>query len=324
MVVGHPAHGPWPLLLTLAGVMAVWPLVATVSANEPDRQPQTVSVIRPPTASAGAWVATALSGAAQVAGLGGAVVVVDTDGIWPVRMLRDGQWRQLLGIPLGVSVADGVGTSVDDGFVVAGVEEGRSVLFRYNASGRFQGATTVFGVEAGVVIDVGGQTVVFDATRPEAVVVGSGLVALPGTVSDAAVGGGLTILTTDGEIHRAENLGEAWTPLGSGFVALVGEDPVYAVGSSASIGLVRVMRDGTLLTLERAPVGPTVTWGGSPAIYDWSTDSVWALSETGWGGISLWESDGFVGDFVGMIDGASIPSVVGVTERGLTVWQRSG
>lgn len=304
--------------------MAVWPLVATVSANEPGRPLPTVSVVRPPTASAGAWVANALAEGAQVAGLGGVVVVVDTDGIWPVRRLRDGEWRQLLGIPLGVSVADGVGTAVDDGFVVAGVDEDRSVLFRYSPTGRFGGATTIFGVEAGVVVGVGSETVVFDATRPEAAVVGAGRLALPGTVIDAAVGDGLTILTANGDIHHAENLDEAWTTLGSGFESLVGSDPVYAVGSSASVGLVRVINDGSLLRLEGAPVGPTVTWDASPAVYDWSTDSVWVLSESGWDRVPLWGSQGFVGDFVGMVDGAPVPSVLGVTERGLTIWQRPG
>lgn len=323
VVVGRQDHRPWPVLGALAGVLLAWPVVATVSANEPDRPPPVFSVVRPPTATAGAWAAIAVEGVdTRVAGLDGTVVAVDSEGMWPVRMLRDGEWRQLLGMPLGVSVADGVGTAVEDGFVVAGVADDRTVLFRYDSSGRFQGATTVFGVEAGVVSSVAGSTVIFDAGRPEAVFVGGETVTLPGTVVDAASGNGLTVLTVDGAVHHTNDLGATWTNLGSGYTALVGEEPVYAVGSSASIGVARVTDDGSLVRLEGAPVGPTVAWGGRPAVYDWSTDSVWAQTETGWERIPIWGSHGFVGDFVAMIDDTTAPSVLGITQRGLTVWQR--
>lgn len=323
VAIGSQDHRPWPVLAVLAGVLLAWPLVATVSANEPERPPPAVSVVRPPTATAGVWVATSVEGIdPRVVGLDGTVVAVDSEGMWPVRMLRDGEWRQLLGMPLGVSVAEGVGTAMDDGFVVAGVADGRTVLFGYDSSGRFQGATTVFGVEAGVVSHVAGKTVLFDAARPEAVVVGGATLTLPGTVVDAAPGTGLTVLTSAGVVHHTSDFGTTWTALGSGYAALVGTEPVYAVGSSASVGLVRVTDEGTLVRLEGAPVGPTVTWGASPAVYDWSTDSVWALGEGGWDRIPIWGSHGFVGDFVEMIDGTSAPSVLGITRRGLTVWQR--
>ena len=316
---------PWPVLFVLAGLLLAWPVVAAVSATESEPPPQAVSVVRPPTVATGDWLATAVQGVeTRVAGLGGTVVAVDSDGMWPVRLLRDGEWRQLLGLPLGVSVAEGVGTAVDGGFVIAGVGEERTVLFRYDTEGRFQGATTIFGVEAGVISHVAGMTVAFDAVRPVAVVVGVGTIPLPGTVVDAAAGDGLTLLTVDGVVHHTSDLGETWTTLGTGYATLVGVDPVYAVGSSASVGLGRVTDDGRLDRLEGAPVGPTVTWGDRPAVYDWSTDSVWALSETRWDRIPIWGSHGFVGEFVAMIDGSTVPSVLGITERGLTVWQRSG
>lgn len=324
-VLARPDRRHWPTLGTLAALLLAWPVVALGSAAQPEPPPPPVAVVRPPTASAGAWVPSALgSGETTVAGLGSAVVAVDADGIWPVRLLRDGEWRRLLGMPLGVQVAPGVGTAVSDGFVVAGVEAGRTVLFRYDTAGRFLGATTLFDVEAGVLATVEGETVVFDVSAARAVVVGSGLIALPGTVVDVAVGAGLTILTADGLVHHSTDRGASWNPLAEGYVALVGVDPVYAVGATASVGLARITAGRSVDRLDGAPAGPTVTWDDRPAVYDWSTDSVWTLSETGWERIPLWQSDGFVGAFVSLIDGASVPSVLGVTERGPAVWQRQG
>lgn len=318
-------RGHWPTRATLAAVMLAWPLVALASAFQPEPSLPPMAVVRPPTASADGWIPSALGAVeTRVAGLGGGVVAVDVDGIWPVRLLRDGVWRQLLGMPLGVVVAPGVGVAADSGFIVAGVEESRTVLFRYDSAGRFHGATTVFEVEAGVLGAVGGQTVVFDVATTRAVVVGSHTIELPGVVVDVAGGSGMTILTTDGRVHHSDDMGASWLTLGEGYSALVGSDPVYAMGATASVGLARMTVDRTLERVDGAPSGPTVSWGERPAVYDWSTDSVWALSETGWERIPLWESEGFVGEFVSLIDGVAVPSVLGVTERGLAVWQRPG
>lgn len=320
-----PSDRHWLALGTVAAVMLAWPLVALGSALRPEPPLPPTAVVRPPTSPEEGWIPSTLGAEeTRVAGLGGAIVAVDADGIWPVRLLRDGVWKRLLGMPLGVAIAPGVGVGIEGGFIVAGVEEARTVLFRYDSAGRFQGATTVFDVEAGVVGAAGGQLVVFDVATARAVVAGSHTIELPGVVIDAAGSSGVTILTSDGVVHHSDDGGASWTTLGEGYSALVGSDPVYAVGATASVGLSRMTVDRTLERVDGAPAGPTVGWGDRPAVYDWSTDSVWALSGTGWERIPLWESDGFVGEFVSLIDGVAVPSVVGVTERGLAVWQRPG
>ncbi|MDX1447529.1 MAG: hypothetical protein R3246_00565 [Acidimicrobiia bacterium] len=315
-----PAPRRRGLLPGLAAVALCWPVVALVSSADPEPPPPRPAIVAPPTAAAGTWqVAPLATDDVRVAALGGVVVAVHPDGIWPVSVLTAGTWQRLLGMPLAVEVAADVGTATTEGFLVAGVGEGRTVLYRYDHRGRFLGARTVFGVEAGVAVSAGSHLVVFDRERPQGVVAGGAGFESPGLIVDAAaVGQLLVVLDDDGVVHRSSDLGETWVELGSGFTELVGS--VYAVGASASVGIAQVTAEG-LVRLDGAPVGPTVAWGGSPAVYDWSTESVWQLTVEGWERVPLWRSRGFGAGYLSLVDGADAPTVLGQTERGTAVWQ---
>ncbi|MFP5331058.1 MAG: hypothetical protein ACLGHX_01645, partial [Acidimicrobiia bacterium] len=144
----------------------------------------------------------------------------------------------------------------------------------------------------------------------------------PGVVIDAAwAGTGVVVLTEDGEVFATERPGPTWVRVGGGMSALVGSDPVYAVGATASTGLARLGDE--LEPIPGAPLGPTVEWGGAPAVYDWSTDTVRILTADGWTPVRLWVSEGFTAEFVRLVDGAAQPTVVARGARGLALWTRA-
>jgi hypothetical protein len=262
----------------------------------------------------------------RVVGLGDAVVAVAKTGFWPVSLLLDGEWTRLLGFPAGLDVSSQVGVAVADGFVIGGVDDDRTVLFRFTSEGRFQGARTVFGIRAAAITAVGDTVVVFDVDRPLAAAVGPDLVPIttPGVVLDAAYdAGALVVLDREGAVHSSVDGGGAWQLLGSGYRAVMTTDGVHAVGESASVGINRYA-DGTLVRLEHAPWGPIAAWGDRLAVYDWSTESVWASTEEGWERLPLWASVGLDGAPAELVDGVANPTVVGVDVDGRTVlWRAS-
>lgn len=261
----------------------------------------------------------------RLVGFGDSVVAVSGTGLWPASILRDGAWRPLLGLPLSVDIAPSVGTTLDDGFVIVGVTGDRTVVFGFDGAGRFGGARTVFGVRAGVVSSHDGEVVVFDVDRPIAVISGPDRppMDVPGVVTDAAsAGDDLVVLDDTGAIHVTSDDGLTWTQLGTGYVGLVVAGEVYAVGASVSMGIHEYRGGEGLVRLERAPTGPAVSWGGRLAVYDWSADSAWIASASGWDRLALWKSGGFGGTPTGFLDGTSLPTVVGNDADGrFVMWQ---
>lgn len=320
IVIARPAR-PGPAMVAVAVALVVWPAAMVLSSSEPEAS-AFVPRLAPAPVTAGSWLVVPLADeATRVIGLGEVVVAVAADGMWPVSVLEDGVWRRLLGMPVGVELAPGIGAGTGDGFVVASVGDDRTVVFGYDQRGRFLGATTVFGVEAGVVFH-GEKTVVFDRHRPHGRVLGGENFGAPGVVIDAArAATGVVVLTEDGEVFATEQPGAAWVRIGDGVSALVGSEIVYAVGATAATGLTRVGDE--LEPIHDAPLGPTVEWGGAPAVYDWSTDTVRILTTDGWSAVRMWGSEGFTAEFVGVVDGAAGPTVVAREEQGLALWTRA-
>ena len=280
---------------------------------------------------------TALWGRAQplapsvdrVVGAGSAVLAVAPNETWPVSLLTDHGWRRLIGLPVGVELVPDVAVERPGGFAVVGVTDAGSVMFDFREDGRFAGARTIFDVTAGVVTGFGESVVLFDAGRPVAAVVAHGIdrMATPGVVVDAAADGvSLLVLVDDGSVHLSDDAGATWTLLGENFARLLTADTVVAIGVDATVGMNRFHPDLGLVRLEAAPRGPSVAWGSSIAVHDWSNDSVWlSKADGGWERLPLWSQHGFTGELAGMVDDAHVPTVVGVdADGGLVVWQTSG
>lgn len=262
---------------------------------------------------------------ARVVGFGSSVVAVTPGAIWPASLLRDGAWSKLHGLPLGFALVDDVGVERADGFSLIGVSGGKTIFFDFGTDGRFGGARTVRGVAAGAVTSLGDRTVVFDVERSVGRIVGERTdpIEAPGRVTGVAASDPwLVVLTSDGVVYATDDVGRTWSSLGEGFSALVSSEPVVAVGESAGVGLHRFEGERGLVRIERAPIGPTVSWGSEVAVHDWSNDSVWASSADGWQRIPLWSRDGFHGSFRTLVPGTDVPTVVGVSAMGeLAVWQ---
>lgn len=262
---------------------------------------------------------------ARVVGFGPSVVAVTPGAIWPVSLLRDGQWSKLHGLPPGYALVNGVGVERGDGFSLIGVSGDRSIFFDFGADGRFGGAHTVRDLVAGAVTLFGGRVVVFDTERPVGRIVGerSEPIEAPGKVTDVAASDPwLVVLTEDGVVHATADGGQNWSPLGEGFSGLVSTQPVVAIGESAGVGLHRFEGLRGLVRIDRAPIGPTVSWGSEVAVHDWSSESVWTLTPDGWQRIPLWSRDGFHGSFRTLVSGTDVPTVVGETATGeLAVWR---
>ncbi|MEX2278960.1 MAG: hypothetical protein WEA76_02600 [Acidimicrobiia bacterium] len=320
-----------PVAALLLAVVATWPSLAfSESPVRVPPPPDAAPAVEPPlSASPRVWdEPIEIDPSHRLVGFGQSVVSVTGTGLWPASILRDGVWRPLLGLPLSIEIAPGVGAVVDDGFLIVGVTGDRTVMFEFDVAGRFGGAHTVFGVRAGVVAAHQGDVVVFDVDRPLAVVSGpdSRRIQLPGVVTDAAsTDEGLVVLDNAGAIHVTSDGGVNWRPLGTGYAGLVEAGGVYAVGASVSKGIHEYRGDDGLVRLEGAPIGPTVSWGGRLAVYDWSADSAWVASASGWERLALWKSGGFGGTPTGFLDGTSLPTVVGVDADGrFVMWQALG
>jgi hypothetical protein len=265
----------------------------------------------------------------RVVGAGPAVLAVAPGETWPVSLLTEDSWKRLLGLPVGVELVPDFAVERPDGFAIVGVSGGSSVMFDFRVDGRFAGARTVFDLTAGVVTGFGESVVLFDAVRPVAASVADRVdrMTTPGVVIDAATEGtALLVLVDDGSVHLSEDGGRTWIVLGAHFQRLLAADTVVAVGADATVGMHRFDPALGLVRLDSAPRGPTVAWGPSIAVHDWSNDSVWlSKADGGWERLPLWSRHGFTGEFAGMVDGAPIPTVVGQDrDGGRMVWQASG
>ncbi|MEX1043945.1 MAG: hypothetical protein WD532_07260 [Acidimicrobiia bacterium] len=318
-----------PVVALVLAVAATWPSLAfSESPVRVPPPPGAAPAVEPPS-GARVWdEPIEIDPSHQLVGFGRSVVSVTGTGLWPASILQDRVWRPLLGLPLSIAIAPGVGAVVDRGFVIVGVTGDRTVMFGFDEAGRFEGAHTVFGVRAGAVAAHRGDVVVFDVDRPIAVISGpdSHGIEVPGVVVDAAsTDEDLVVLDATGAIHVTSDGGLNWRPLGSGFAGLVEAGGVYAVGASASKGIHEYRGDDGLTPLDPAPIGPTVSWGGRLAVYDWSADSAWVASASGWERLALWKSGGFGGTPTQLLDGTELPTVVGVDADGRTVmWQAGG
>lgn len=310
-------------VLAVGVVLAIWPAVPF--ATSPVPRAAVVGAGAPPVAApvaAGAiWTSpiplpTADS---RVVGVGDAVLAVAPTGLWPVSLLVGEEWRRLLGFPAGFTVADGVGASTGDGFVVAGVEADRTVLYRFSPDGRFTGARTLFGIRAGVLLTVGSTSMVFDEAARRAVVVGTAphIVELPGAVVAAVEKDGTAAIVTDGgDLYVTSDHGSTWEWRGEGFVDVVAADAIHAVGATASTGLHRLDADGWPVRRPHAPFGPTAGSREGIVVFDWSTSGAWVADSDGWRRIPFWNSAGFVGTFEGFVAGADTLTVVTVDADG--------
>jgi hypothetical protein len=336
----HPQTTPRPSLSPAAllafGVLTVvlaWPALPFAAA--PEVTDAAVAVAAPeigvPVSSAESlWsLPVALAPETeQIIGVGTFVLSVAPDGLWPLSLLgSDGQWQRLLGLSPSFQLTSDVAVASPGGFSVVGTGHDRSVVLNFREDGRFDGARTVFGIAAGALVQIGGEVVIFDQAESWGSRISETIASFPtpGPVVQAASSGSwLVILLADGSVHASANPVEEWQALGDGFVAVLQTDPVVLVGESASVGMHSFVPGSGLTRLERAPVGPTVAWGSSPAVFDWSTQGVWRLTDEGWERLPLWNRHGFGGTFEAMVDGVATPTVVGRDSEGrLAVWQAS-
>jgi hypothetical protein len=264
----------------------------------------------------------------QIIGVGTVVLAVAPDGLWPVSMLgSDGQWQRLLGLSPSFELTSDVAVPKPGGFSVVGSGHDRSVVLDFRHDGRFNGARTVFGIAAGALAQIEGEVVIFDQSEARGGRISENFVSFPtpGPVAQAAsTGGWLVILLADGSVHASNDPDGGWQALGDGFGAVLQTDPVVLVGESASVGLQTFDPGIGLTRLERAPFGPTVAWESAPAVYDWSTQGVWRLTDDGWARLPLWNRHGFGGTFGAMVDGVATPTVVGGDGEDLqAIWRAS-
>lgn len=301
----------------IAGVaLAVWPSIPfAVSPRPVPTAPAGAGApaVAPPAPGPGAlWAAPVAlpSGVERVVGVGRSTLALVPDAMWPVSLQVEDRWQRLLGLPMGSTI--GGAAAAGDGFVVAGVESDRTVLYRFSPSGRFAGARTVFGLRAGALVDAGSALVVFDAAAPTAVVLDAGRldIDVPGIVSAAAWADGTAAIVTDtGDLYTSRDLA-TWTRRGGGFADVHAAGTIHAVGVSASTGLQRLDPDGTLVRLEGAPFGPVTSAGGEIVVYDWSTSGSWVSAGDGWSRLPFWASAGFVGSFDRFVGGTDSVTVV--------------
>lgn len=322
LAVGVLAVGlAWPALPFAAAPSVIVADVATVAAPEIGAPVSSGEVLwRPP-------VVLPLE-TEQVIGVGTVVLALAPDGLWPVSMLgSDGQWRRLLGLSPSFELTFDVAVPHAGGFSVVGSGHDRSVVLDFRQDGRFNGARTVFGIAAGALAQIEGEVVIFDQFEARGNRISESIVSFstPGPVAQAAsTGGWLVIRLVDGSVHASNDPDAGWQALGDGFRSVIQTDPVVLVGESASIGLQTFDPGFGLTRLDQAPFGPTVAWGSSPAVYDWSTQGVWRLTDDGWERLPLWNRHGFEGTFEALVDGVATPTVVGSDAEGLqAIWQPS-
>lgn len=325
-----------PLAVCAAGLAVAglaWPAVSFSTAPTSTRAGAAAAAaprVAPPADSpeAGRWGFSLplAPDAERVVGVGQTVLALGSARMWPVSMLTEDGWRRLLGIPAGFELAGDVAVEGRDGFSIAGRRGDRTVLFDFRSDGRFAGAHTVFGIQAEAMASLGDTIVVFDATRPTGAAVTSSVERFtpPGRVTDAASAGDwLVVLLEDGTAHATADLGGEWTLIGRDFAQLVSVDSVIGVGTSATVGLHRLVPGEGFVRLGKSPRGPVVAWGGRVAVHDWSNDGVWLSSgDDGWERLPLWSREGFSGTFEALVDGAAVPTVIGRDDAGQRVlWQ---
>lgn len=258
-------------------------------------------------------------GTGVIAGLGRRVIAFTPGALWPARILSDGTWRGVEGLPLGLDPAPTPALVVGGGFAVIGMVGDGTHVARYDPDGRFEAVRTVRGMTPGPAVAVHGDVVVFDATSTWGAVVGEDVTPFraPGVVV-GAVGGAeaIVVLDRDGELWTGTPGGD-WAQIGSGWTSVVDGGAAVAVGGSAERGLA-VVAGAHLESFGPSPFGATSGTGELVLVHDTSSDSLWGATPGGrFERIPLWTRNGFDGSLLSVVDGADVPVVWGLGSDGV-------